>query len=466
MVSLAEAAVALAKRSRQQAVDDLVEELRIPSVSTLPEHAEDVQRNAEWLRQQFGNLGFAVSVSDVEGGTHAILQADSAEVPGAPTLTIYGHYDVQPAEPLDLWEHPPFEPYIENGIVYARGCSDNKGNHLAALKAAEYLLAAGGLPINLRFLLEGEEEMSGPALPTYIEGNALRLASNYSLIWDGAFASNDRPLLITGLRGMLYVELEAVGPAHDLHSGLFGGVVPNPLNTLSRVIGELKGRDGRVTIPGFYDDIREIDFGEQSRLFRDPGLEQWLTRATGSAALEGEAGYDLTERIGYRPTLDVNGIIGGFTGEGVKTIIPSVTRAKISMRLVPDQDPDRVFAALCDHVATLGTAGVRVSVRKLSAASPVLLSADSPASRATSAAFETAFGRPPVFAREGMSIPVTSAFQRFIGGDIVCSGLVQPDARAHSPNERLSLDHFHRGTEMLIHLMTTLGSGGQAGQPG
>jgi acetylornithine deacetylase/succinyl-diaminopimelate desuccinylase-like protein len=457
--ALLEEALAAARSGREKSEQDLFEELRIPGISTTPDRAVDVRRNADWLRERLEGLGMAVEVTDVPGGTHPVLEANWHGRPGAQTLTIYGHYDVQPVDPIELWSSPPFEPTVRDGFVFARGCADNKGNHMAAVKAVEHLFAAGGPPLNIRFLLEGEEEISGPALPAYLEANAARLASDYTLVWDGGFSTGNRPNIVTGLRGMLYTELEARGPAIDLHSGIYGGVAPNPLNTLARVLGELKDREGRVTVPGFYDDVAKPDPSEMARLERPDGVAAALAGEMGVAELEGEAGFDPVERTGVRPTLDVNGMIGGFTGEGMKTVIPAVGRAKVSMRLVPGQDPDAIFEAFRRHVHALSTPGVQVTARRLASARPVLLPWNNRLSRAAAAAFESAYGMTAVLSREGGSIPVTTAFYDHVGGEILVSGVIQNNARAHSPDENLSLDHYQRGIEMLIHLVVNLARG-------
>jgi acetylornithine deacetylase/succinyl-diaminopimelate desuccinylase-like protein len=453
---LRQAALGIARERRDEDLAALVEELRIPSVSTQVERAADVRRNANWLRARFEKLGFTTSLTDVEGALHPVLQADSPPVAGARTLTIYGHYDVQPPDPLDEWDSPPFEPTVRDGLMYARGASDNKGNHMTAVAAVEHLVEAGGVPLNVRFLIEGEEEVSGVALPIYIKENAARLASDFSLIWDGGFSATDKPALTTGLRGLLYTEIEAQGAPADLHSGIFGGVVPNPLNTLARVIGELKDRDGHVTVPGFYDDVLAPTEDELARLDRPPDLDGLIKGMTGVRELEGEADFDPLLRAGFRPTLDVNGMIGGFTEEGQKTIIPASGRAKVSMRLVPNQDPDKILAAFEPYVKSLGTPGVTLNVRRLSDAVPVRLPGDNEASRAAASAFEAAFGVAPVFTREGGSIPVVATFQEFIGGQVVCSGVIQANSRLHSPNENLNIENYHRGIEMLIHFVVNL----------
>jgi acetylornithine deacetylase/succinyl-diaminopimelate desuccinylase-like protein len=446
-------ALELARSGREQAERDLLEELRIPSVSTLPERRADVRRNCDWLAERLRSLGFAVSVTEMAEGPHPVLQADWRG-PGdaAPTVTVYGHYDVQPADPVDEWLTPPFEPVVKDGFVYARGSGDNKGNHMAALKAAEHGIAAG-LPVNLRFLLEGEEEIGGPSLPAYLHANAERLRSDCSLIWDGGFETGAHPSLITGLRGMLYLELEASGPAIDLHSGLYGGVAPNPCNTLARILGELKGRDGVITIPGFYDDVRPPTEEEAAGWDRSDGYARSVLGLMQARAMEGEAGYAPVERQWARPTLDVNGFVGGFTGEGAKTVIPARASAKVSMRLVPDQDPDKIERSARAYVEELATPGVEVRVRVHSSARPVLLDWRSRATRTLRDAFDASFEEPSIYVRSGGSIPVTLDFQREVGGEVVCSGIVQPGSGAHSPNEHLSLDNYHRGTETLLRFL-------------
>ena len=456
-----ETALELARAGRDKAQADFFEELRIPSVSTLPEHREDVRRNAEWLRARMDRLGMKTELTDILPGPghHPVLMGEWLGRPGAPVLTIYGHYDVQPADPIDEWDSPPFEPTVRDGLVYCRGCSDNKGNHMAALNAVEYLFAAGGPPINLRFLIEGEEEIGGPSLPKFLHQNSDRLKTDYTLIWDGGFTADGRPALVTGLRGILYVELEAMGAAKDLHSGGYGGVAPNPLNTLARILGELKDREGTVTIPGFYDGVQDPDPEEMADWNRSPEFAETLKAQMGTQVLEGEQGYSPVERLASRPTLDVNGFLGGFTGEGTKTVIGNRAMAKVSMRLVPGQDPQRILETLREYVDELSTPGVKVTVKELGFfAKPVTLGHDHAAARAATSAFEATFGQPAARVRMGGSIPVTNDFQDALGGQIVCSGLAQPGSGAHGPNEKFSLEHFHKGTEMLIRFIHGLPS--------
>jgi acetylornithine deacetylase/succinyl-diaminopimelate desuccinylase-like protein len=417
-----------------------------------------VRRNGEWLAARMERLGMTATLTDVPGGTHPVLQGDLMVDPLARTLTIYGHYDVQPPDPLDLWVSPPFEPTVRQGRVFARGAADNKGNHMAALKAVEYCVKAGRPPVNIRFLIEGEEEITGTALGDYLRANAARLGTDWVLIWDGGFTADDDPSLVVGLRGILYVELEAVGPGIDLHSGLYGGVAPNPLNTMGHVISALKGKDGRITIPGFYDRVRPPTASESKSWQRGPEYSETIKRLSQSSELEGESDYSPLERQWVRPTLDVHGILGGFAGDGVKTVIPSRGMAKISMRLVPDQDPSEILAKLIEYVGELTTPGVKIEVRQLGAARPVLCEANHAAGKAAVSAFGAAFGKTPKFVRSGGSIPVTIDFQEALMAPIVVSGLADPDSGPHSPNEKYSLDHYHKGIEMLIRFIHALPS--------
>ena len=455
-----EGALESARGARERDREEFFEELRIPSISTAPEHAADVRRNADWLRRRFEAMGFETSLTDVEGGRHPVLEAEWKGRSGAPLLTIYGHYDVQPPDPLEEWTSPPFEPTVRDGLVYARGSADNKGNHFAALKAAEHWFAAGGPPVNLRFLIEGEEEISGVSLPRYIRANAERLATDYVLVWDGGFASDGVPSLTSALRGIVYTEVRATGAGTDLHSGGFGGIAPNPLNTLARILGELKDREGRITVPGFYEGIIPPTPEEMASWPRGPEYDATLQRIMESDVFEGEAAFDPVERLGARPTLDVNGFIGGFTGQGSKTVIAREAMAKVSMRLVPGQDPARIFENFSEYVSELSTPGVRVEVEDLGSAPSVVCGIDHLAARAAADAFEEAFGVRAQPRRMGGSIPVAIDFQEALGAPMVISGLGQPGNGAHSPHEGFSLDHFHRGIEMLIRFMQ-----GIAGSP-
>jgi acetylornithine deacetylase/succinyl-diaminopimelate desuccinylase-like protein len=451
-------ALKLAADGREQSDADLFEELRMPSVSALPEHRDDVRRNGQWLVERLQGIGFTAGLTDLPGGRHPVLQADLVVDQGAPTLTIYGHYDVQPPDPVDLWVSPPFEPTVRDGKIFARGAADNKGNHMAALKAVEYSRKAGGPPVNIRFLIEGEEEITGESLGRYARENAERLRTDWVLVWDGGFTADGYPALVTGLRGILYVELEAVGPGIDLHSGAFGGVAPNPLNSLAHVISALKERDGTITIPGFYDRVRQASAEEIKDWERPAEYAETLKTLMHASTLEGESEYAPLLRQWVRPTLDVNGIAGGFSGEGVKTVIPSRGMAKVSMRLVPDQDPFEILHNLEEYVDELSTPGVSIKVKLLGASRPVLCEPDAASAAAFTSAFETAFGLKARRVRTGGSIPVTIDLQEALGAPMIVSGLADSDSGPHSPNERFSLDHYHRGIEMLIRFLYALPS--------
>jgi acetylornithine deacetylase/succinyl-diaminopimelate desuccinylase-like protein len=455
---LMDTALTKAAAAKEADLADLFEELRIPSISTLPERREDCLRNAEWLKARLDRLGFETSVVDVmEGGLPVVIGEWNGR-PGKPHLTIYGHYDVQPADPLDEWQSPPFEPAIRGGRIYGRGCADNKGNHLATVKAVEHLFAAGGPPINLRFVFEGEEEITGESLPRYLRTNGSKLKTDAVLVWDGGFDEDDNPTLATALRGLLYLELHASGPAVDLHSGMFGGVAPNPINTLARIVGELKDRNGHITVPGFYDDVQPPSAEELAAWKKkDERHAEVMLKLSGARALEGEAEFTTLERTGSRPTLDANGFIGGFTGKGKKTVIPAGASAKVSLRLVPNQDPAKVRAAIEKHVQALTTPGVEVEIDVLGMAPPVTCGVDSTAAKALRLAFSEVFGKDTALIRVGGSIPVSVDFQEAVGAPLLISGIAEADAAAHSPNERLTVDNYHRGIEAVIRFICNLG---------
>jgi acetylornithine deacetylase/succinyl-diaminopimelate desuccinylase-like protein len=455
--SLLEAALSRAKAQRQQDLDDLIEELRIPSISTLPERREDCLRNARWLRDRFQSMGMEAQIVDVLPKGQPVVVADSHHLAGKPHLTIYGHYDVQPPDPLEEWKSPPFEPAVRDGHLWARGSADNKGNHMATVKAVEHLAAAGGLPLNIRFLVEGEEEITGESLPAFLRKKGKDLKTDAVLIWDSGMDEDGNPTIATALRGLLYVELHAQGAAVDLHSGTYGGVAPNPINTLARVIGELKDRHGHVTIPGFYDEVRKPRDEELARWKKeDARYAEAVKQITGAKALEGEEGFLAIERSGSRPTLDVNGILGGFVGEGQKTVIPARAFAKVSMRLVPDQDPKAIFAGLEKRVRELTTPGVEIKVKMLSSAPPVTCDVDNAAARSLRTALREAFGKDTVPIRVGGSIPVAVDFQEAVGAPLLVSGIAQADCALHSPNEHLAIDNYHRGIEAVIRFICGL----------
>ncbi len=457
--SLREAAIALARTRRRADLEDLIEELRIPSISALPERRDDCLRNARWLHDRFEAMGMKGRIVDVDEGNPIVI-ADWNGHPGKAHLTIYGHYDVQPVDPVDEWISPPFEPAVRDGELWARGAADNKGNHMATVKAVEHLFAVGGPPMNLRFVIEGEEETTGSSLPRFLRANGGELRTHAVLIWDGGMDEDGHPTLATALRGILYAELRAKGPAVDLHSGTYGGVAPNPINTLARVIGELKDRHGRITIPGFYNAVRSPSPEELAAWKqKDARYGESIKRMTGAKALEGEDGFLALESAGSRPTLDANGFIGGFTGKGAKTVIPAEASAKVSMRLVPDQDPQALKEALEKRVRELTTPGVEISVEVIGSAPPVTCGVDNNAARALREAYRQAFGKETALIRMGGSIPVAVDFQEAIGAPLVISGIAQADCAIHSPNEHLVIDNYHRGIEAVIRFICALAEG-------
>lgn len=448
--------LARAREGRDRAEADLFELLSIPSVSALPEHRADCRRAAEWLAGHLGDLGMAVEVAPGLSDGHAVLMAEWLGRPGASTLTIYGHYDVQPADPLDQWLTPPFTPTLQDGFVFARGADDNKGQHMASVVAAQHWFAAGGPPLNLRFLFEGEEEIAGRSLPEYVRANHARLATDHILIADGSFYAPGLPALVTALRGLLYTEVEVVGPRVDLHSGIYGGVAPNPFNSLAQILAGLRDRDGHVLIPGFYDGIVAPTAEELASWRALPGTDEELRLAIGVTELDGEPGHSSLERRWARPTLDVHGVMGGFTGTGPKTVIPARATAKVSTRLVPGQRPESVLASLRELAARLATHGTHVEVRELGSSPAVQMSADHAGAAALKRAFAAAYGSPPALIREGGSIPVATDFQEALDTNLLVTGFGLPGDALHSPNERMSLDQYHRGTETVIHLMHEL----------
>jgi acetylornithine deacetylase/succinyl-diaminopimelate desuccinylase-like protein len=450
-----------ARERRAEAEADLFELISIPSVSALPEHRDDCRSAANWLVEKLRGIGMDARLVDVLEDGNPVVVAEWLGRPGAPMLTVYGHYDVQPPDPLDEWLTPPFEPTVRDGYVYGRGADDNKSQHLASVVAAGHWFAHGGPPINLRFLIEGEEEVSGRSLPELVRTRAGELTTDYLLIGDGSFLAPGRPALVTALRGLLYVEIEVVGARVDLHSGVYGGVAPNPFNSLAHIIAGLKDRDGVIQVPGIYDVVEppgadELDGWSGLRVTDEQQREEM-----GVTELAGEPGYSVLERRWARPTLDVHGIVGGFTGAGAKTVIPARARAKVSLRLVANQDPASVLAALREAVAALATPGTRAEVIMLSCAAPVHMATDHPGVEALRRAFVAAYGTGPVLVREGGSVPVALDFQEALDTRMLVTGFGLPDDALHSPNERMSLDQYHRAVETAIHLWHELAAAGR-----
>ncbi len=428
-------------------LEQLQDLLRIPSVSALSEHRPDVVHAAEWVADDLRAIGlFEVRViGDEEQGGHPLVYAEWQDAPGRPTVLLYGHYDVQPPDPLELWQSPPFQPTVRGQDLYARGASDDKGQMLALLKGVESVLQTQGrLPVNLKVLIEGEEEVSGQHIERFVRAHPDLLRADAVLIADSPLFAPGVPVLCTGLRGMVYTELEAQGAAHDLHSGLYGGTAPNALNGLAAILAGLKDAySGRIAIPGFYDRVAAPTDEERAAWAMLPFDEaSYLQDEVGASALAGEEGYGPLERLWARPTLDANGLIGGFTGEGAKTVIPARATAKVSMRLVPHQDPAEIFALFERRVHELCPPGISVTVRSLGLAPPVSLPADTAAMRAAASALEETFGRPAALARMGGSIPIVEAFLSVVGAPAVLAGFGLPDDNLHAPNEKFHLPNF------------------------
>jgi acetylornithine deacetylase/succinyl-diaminopimelate desuccinylase-like protein len=449
-------AITYFRQNKDQFIGDLQELLRIPSVSTDPAKKEDVHRAAEWIVAQLKAIGIE-HVAIFPTPVHPIIYGDHLKAgKDVPTVLVYGHYDVQPAEPLDLWNSDPFEPVIKGENLYARGASDMKGQLLASLTAIQSIMTQGAFPVNLKFLFEGEEEIGSPSLRTFIENNKEMLASDVALNPDTGIIDVDLPSIVYGLRGLAYFELHVYGPSHDLHSGVYGGVVQNPADALCSLVAGLHDKDGKVTLAGFYDRVRTLSNEERAELARLPMDDEFYLRQTGAPAVWGEKGFTSTERIGARPTLDVNGLYSGFTGEGSKTIIPAWAMAKISSRLVPDQDPKEVHQQLLSYLEKNAPKTIRWELTYLSGAPACLVDRNHPACKALAKAMETVWGKRPVFQREGGSVPVATDMQEVLKIDSVLTGFGLPDDNIHAPNEKLNLTAWTRGVETLIRFFYNL----------
>jgi acetylornithine deacetylase/succinyl-diaminopimelate desuccinylase-like protein len=426
--------------------------IRIPSISALPEHAADCRRTAEWIAADLDRIWMEhVEVVDTDGPP--IVYADWLHATGAPTVLVYCHYDVQPVDPLELWTSPPFEPAVEGDRLLGRGAADDKGQLHLHLRAVEALLATrGGLPVNLRFVFEGEEESSSANLDAWLVANRDRLAADFAVISDTWFFEGNLPAITVALRGMMYAQIDVTGTAVDLHSGAYGGAVQNPANALATIIAGLKDGNGRIAIPGFYDDVVALTPAERERFAELPFDEDAYRQHLELPELFGEMGYTTLERRGARPTLDVNGIWGGFQGEGAKTIIPAHAHAKVSCRLVVDQDPDRIFEAFRDYVLRITPPGVRTRVQGLGGSHPSLTPVDHPATQAAARALEATFGREPLYIHEGGSIPVCATFENTLDLPVVLLGFVQPDQQAHAPNEWMDLRNYETGIRTVARM--------------
>ncbi len=453
-------ALKYAQEHRARFLDELKIFAAIPSISTDPSAKADIQRAAEWVAKQLVDLGMdQVQIMPTTG--HPVVYGEILTSPDAPTVLIYGHYDVQPADPLDLWESDAFEPTIRGDNIYARGITDMKGQVMASLKAVESIVRTGRLSINIKFLIEGEEEIGSPSLSAFMEAQKDLLRCDFALNPDTGIIAADLPTITYALRGLAAFELRVHGPDHDLHSGVFGGIVHNPAQALCELIAGMHDDHGQVTLPGFYDRVFSLSDEERSELARLPMDEKFYLKNTGAPALYGEeTGFTPIERIGARPTLEINGIHSGYAGEGIKTVIPTWAMAKISCRLVPEQDPDEVYMLLRQYLEDHAPTTIRWELIKLAGGAASISDRHSPWVQALSKAMESVWGTCPVFKREGGSVPVVTQFQQILGVEAVNTGFALPDDNFHSPNEKMNLPTWYRGIDTFIHLFFNLGEHG------
>jgi succinyl-diaminopimelate desuccinylase len=437
--------------------DELSAFLRIASVSADSRQRGETRRAAEWVENQFQQLGLATELVDTAG--HPLVYAQTPHVPGRPVALVYGHYDVQPPEPLNEWVSPPFEPTVRDGNVYARGATDDKGQMLTHVKSVEaWIRTVGKLPLQVKFLIEGEEEVGSEHLAPYVQEQREKLSCDTIVISDSCQFAPGVPAITYGLRGIAYYELRLRGPKQDLHSGTFGGVVTNPANAIVAMLAALKDKDGRIQLPGFYDDVAPLTDREREEYRALPQTDAEFMHQIGVDGLSGEAGYTALERRWARPTLDINGLTSGYQGEGAKTVLPARASAKFSFRLVPDQNPAKISVALRKFLEARLPPGIQMELIDHHGAPGVVIPLDSPYIHAASKAIKAGFGKAPVFIREGGSIPIVTTFARQLGADVLLLGWGLNDDNTHSPNEKFSLDDYHRGTLASAHLWQELAS--------
>jgi acetylornithine deacetylase/succinyl-diaminopimelate desuccinylase-like protein len=446
------------RQNEPRFLDELKELLRIPSISTLPEHKRDTHRAAEYVAAKLREAGLE-NVEIIETERHPLVYADWLHARGKPTVLCYGHFDVQPPDPLELWETPPFEPSERHGNLYARGSADDKGQMYSHIKAVEALQAVNGRPpVNLKFLVEGEEEVGGVSVAEYVAKNPEKLKADVALISDTEMYAPGLPTLNIGLRGLVYMEIEARGPARDLHSGLYGGAAPNAVFGLIELLAKGKDANGRILIPGICDDVEPPSAEEKESWSRLPFDEkEYLASEVGSTQLTGEKEYSVFERTWARPTFEVHGVAGGFTGAGAKTVIPGKAVAKVSIRLVPRQDPDKIVTAVKQWVSQNAPAGIQCEVRVLSSGPGLMVNTDHPAIRVAATAFSDIFGKPTVFTRSGGSIPIVGDFANHLGIPTILMGFGLPDDGLHSPNEKYNIRNYYDGIRTIAHFFEEYG---------
>jgi acetylornithine deacetylase/succinyl-diaminopimelate desuccinylase-like protein len=444
------------EQNKSRHLAELKDLLAIPSISTSPDHKPDIQRCAEWIANHLRSLGMGrVEIFPTDG--HPVVYAEWLNAPGKPTILLYGHYDVQPVDPISLWTSPPFEATIRGDNLYARGAADDKGQVFIHLKSIEtYMKNIGRLPINLKVIFEGEEEIGSEHLASFVKENTDLLRAELVVISDTSMFAKGVPSVCYGLRGLSYMQVDLEGPNRDLHSGSFGGSVHNPIQALSEIIAQLHDKNGKVTIPGFYDDVRPLTPKERDEYKKLPWNDKKYAKELGVKSLYGERGFTTLERLWARPTLECNGIWGGFTGEGAKTVLPSKASAKISMRLVPDQKADKIAKLFEKHIKKIAPKTVNVKVTYLHGGDAAITPIDHPGVQAAVAALGKGFGKKPVYQREGGSIPVVVQFKELLGLDTVLLGFGLPDENAHAPDEFINLDNFFGGIRTVVHFYNEL----------
>ena len=444
-------------QNKKRYVDELIDFLKIPSISNNPENKSDMLLAAKWVENQLNVVGLEnVKIFETDG--HPVVYGDWLKAgKDKPTILIYGHYDVQPVDPVELWTSPPFEPVIKDNVIYARGATDDKGQLFIHIKSVEaHIKNTGKLPVNVKILIEGEEEIGSPNLSKFLNNQRELLASDYVVISDTSMYAPDLPSICYGLRGLAFMQIDVTGPNRDLHSGSYGGGVDNPINALAHIISKLKDDKGKILIPGFFDDVIPLSDNEREEYEKLPFDEEAFKKNLEIDEIFGEDGYSTKERISGRPTLDCNGIWGGFQGEGAKTVLPSKAGAKVSMRLVPNQEPDKIEKLFIDYVNKISPKSVKVNARALHSGKGSMTAIDTPAVKAAKVALRKGFNVEPVFMREGGSIPIVNSFKEILGADAILLGFGLTDENAHSPDEHFDLSNFHRGILSIAYYLTEL----------
>ncbi|GAB6988886.1 dipeptidase [Paenibacillus pini] len=441
------------QENREQHIGELKEWLSIPSISALSEHKADVKKAAVWIAEKLNQAGLEnVKIHETEG--HPIVYADHLHAPGKPTVLVYGHYDVQPVDPLHLWETPPFEPTIRDGKLFGRGSTDDKGQLFLHIKAVEAILQQEkALPVNIKFCIEGEEEVSSPNLPGFLEQNEELLKADVVLISDTSLLEKGRPAICTGLRGLCSLEVQMNTANTDLHSGSYGGGVPNALHAIVTLLNSLHDEKGRVSVAGFYDDVPALTPEARAEFVKQSVDEGKLQKDLGLEALFGEEGYTFAERTGARPTLELNGVYGGFQGEGSKTVIPKEAHAKITCRLVGNQNPQDILNKIETHIHSHVPVGATVTVTQLEKGNPFTIDPSTPMLQKAAEAYEHVYGVRPVFTRDGGSIPIVETFSRVLAAPVVCMGFGLPDENLHAPNEHFNLENFDKGLLTIVDFL-------------